>query len=284
MSKSENQSKRFDYLRPVEFTHEEAIIVSTDSVPYPISDIFIGKTYPYPKYQVKRKATGKYYIFEYVISGKGEIFFDGEWHKILAGDTYIIHKNTARNYHSDQSDPLEKIWLSFFADYVDSMLSDCGISTGVYRADVRGFFEDAFRVANSEDTVKDKTFKIAGAINAIIMEIAKTLTLENDDFTKIKSSILELLYKKGSLDEIASRFFMSKSNLIRVFKKRTGTTPYKFLLDEKIRISKVLLKTTSMSVRAIAEQFSFTDEHYFSFVFKERVGKTPLKYRNDSNK
>ena len=76
------------------------------------------------------------------------------------------------------------------------------------------------------------------------------------------------------------RFFMSKSNLIRVFKKHTGQTPYKFLLDEKIRISKVLLRSTNMNVKTIADRLCFSDEHYFSFIFKRKTGCTPLKYRN----
>ncbi len=277
------QTVRFDTSRPINSAHEEAVFVSADAEAYPISDIFIGKTYPYPKYRINLGATSKYFIFEYVMDGRGEILFDGEWHRLSPGDTYIIHKNTVRNYRSDPECPLEKIWVSFSSNYVDSMLADCGINAGVYRADVRGYFEYILRTAYSEDTVREKVFKVAGAINGIIMEIAKTAKFRADEFSEIKSSVLELLYQKGSLDEIASRFFMSKSNLIRVFKKHTGTTPYKFLIDEKIRISKVLLKTTNMSVRTIAEHLSFTDEHYFSFVFKEKTGKKPLEYRNEGN-
>ena len=114
----------------------------------------------------------------------------------------------------------------------------------------------------------------------MITEIARTSSYDADKFAEIKNAVLSMLYEKGSLDEIAGRFFMSKSNLIRVFKKHTGQTPYKFLLDEKIRISKVLLRSTKMSVKTIADRLCFTDEHYFSFVFKERVGVSPLKYRN----
>ena len=35
-----------------------------------------------------------------------------------------------------------------------------------------------------------------------------------------------------------------------------------------------------MNVKTIADRLCFTDEHYFSFVFKEKVWVSPLKYRN----
>ena len=114
----------------------------------------------------------------------------------------------------------------------------------------------------------------------MITEIAKTSNSGTDKISEIKNAMLSMLYEKGSLDEIASRFFMSKSNLIRIFKKHTGQTPYKFLLDEKIRISKVLLRSTNMNIKTIADRLCFSDEHYFSFIFKEKTGYSPLKYRN----
>ena len=135
-------------------------------------------------------------------------------------------------------------------------------------------------MATGEASVKDKVFGIASSIHSMITEIARTSSREADRISEIKNALLSMLYEKGSLDEIASRFYMSKSNLIRLFKKHTGQTPYKFLLDEKIRISKVLLRSTNMNVKTIADRLCFSDEHYFSFVFKEKVGVSPLKYRN----
>ena len=73
---------------------------------------------------------------------------------------------------------------------------------------------------------------------------------------------------------------MSRTNLIRIFKKNTGITPYKFLLDEKIKVAKALLSTTNMSVKSISEKLGFSDEHYFSYLFKEKVGISPLKYKS----
>jgi transcriptional regulator GlxA family with amidase domain len=64
-----------------------------------------------------------------------------------------------------------------------------------------------------------------------------------------------------------------------VFKQHKGITPYQFLLNEKIKIAKALLATTEMSVKSISDKLCFADEHYFSHLFKEKTGLSPLKYK-----
>lgn len=272
-------NKDFDSVRPINSAHEKAIFIFADAS-YPINDILIGKTFPYPEFHINLGATQKYYIFEYVTGGRGKILFGDKWQDIEAGDTYIIDKTTVRNYYSDREQPLEKMWISFSSDYMEQMLVSCGIKEGVWRANTRPAFEKIFAVAAEDAAVKEKIFKITNAVNEIVMAIAETNSFGTDSFSKIKNGVLTMLYEKASLDTIANRLFMSKSNLIRTFKKHTGTTPYNFLLDEKIRLAKVLLRSTNMSVRTVAEQLCFTDEHYFSYIFKRKTGVSPLKYRN----
>ena len=280
MRKNELQNyDRHDTLRPINSDHEEAVYISSGDE-YPIRDILIGRTHPFSEYRINLGITKKYYIFECIVEGRGEIYFDGKRFEIKAGDIYIIDKKTVRNYRSDPKCPLDKIWVSFASDYVDSMLLSYGVKAGVYHVDLRRQFEEVVRVATEETSVKNRVFGIANAIHEMITEIAKTSDSGTDKISEIKNAVLSMLYEKGSLDEIAGRFFMSKSNLIRIFKKHTGQTPYKFLLDEKIKISKVLLRSTNMNVKTIADRLCFSDEHYFSFIFKEKTGYSPLKYRS----
>ena len=73
--------------------------------------------------------------------------------------------------------------------------------------------------------------------------------------------------------------FISRAHLIRVFKQNKGITPYQFLLNEKIKIAKALLSTTEMSIKSISDKLCFADEHYFSHLFKQKTGLSPLKYK-----
>lgn len=247
---------------------------------YPIKNILIGTTYPFSAYRTNRPPTEKYYIFEYVLSGRGKIFLSGKWHALQAGDVYIIGKNDERLYYSDEKEPLYKLWVSFSSEYIDSMMQSYGVSSGVYAADVEKNFREIRALAEADISQREKILILAENVHKIIMAVSDFSVSKNTNlFVAIENALSESVYTKSTLDEIAESLFISKSNLIRVFKKNTGITPYQFLLDEKIRIAKALLSTTAMKVKTISDKLSFSDEHYFSHLFKEKVGMSPLKYK-----
>ena len=118
-------------------------------------------------------------------------------------------------------------------------------------------------------------------MHGIVLKTARTAFEQTENsLSLIKNALLSSIYSKKNLDEIAADLFMSKSNLIRSFKKQTGLTPYQFLLNEKMSVAKTLLATTTMQVKNIAELLCFSDEHYFSFLFKQKTGLTPSQYKN----
>ena len=47
----------------------------------------------------------------------------------------------------------------------------------------------------------------------------------------------------------------------------------------KMEYGKRLLKNTRLMVREISEYLGFCDEHYFSYLFKQKTGNSPLTYR-----
>ena len=175
---------------------------------------------------------------------------------------------------------MEKIWVTFSSEYIESMLSSYRICSGVYEVDTERYFEMIYEIAKGELSQKEKMLAVAENLHAIILSIAKSMRESEDSLgARIENALISSVYSKVSLDEIAARFYMSKANLIRVFKKYKGVTPYQFLLAQKIEIAKALLATTEMSVKSISDKLGFADEHYFSHLFKEKVGIPPLKYK-----
>lgn len=67
----------------------------------------------------------------------------------------------------------------------------------------------------------------------------------------------------------------------RCFKRETGVTPADYLLDLRINYAKKLLAeggNVRMRVSDIALHSGFYDSHYFSRIFKKRVGMSPSEY------
>ncbi len=70
--------------------------------------------------------------------------------------------------------------------------------------------------------------------------------------------------------------------LSRTFKNETGVSINRYIASAKIKRAKLLLDTTDLSVKEIAEKLGFSSETYFSMVFKKEEGISPAKYRSQN--
>lgn len=84
---------------------------------------------------------------------------------------------------------------------------------------------------------------------------------------------------KESLDELAARFYISKSYICRIFKEVTGFTINEYQNISRIQRGRHLLLHSDYSITEIAEQLGYENITYFERVFKKYTGLTPLKYR-----
>lgn len=67
--------------------------------------------------------------------------------------------------------------------------------------------------------------------------------------------------------------------LTHKFKEETGLSVTDYAKFAKIERAKVLLKSTDLSVQDIAASLSFSTRNYFSRIFQEVTGQTPMEYR-----
>lgn len=81
------------------------------------------------------------------------------------------------------------------------------------------------------------------------------------------------------LDELAALAHMSKYHFLRVFRRVTGATPYKYLIDVRMRRAAVKLATTREAVAAIAFDAGFGDLSTFNNRFRAVFGQTPTQFR-----
>ncbi len=88
------------------------------------------------------------------------------------------------------------------------------------------------------------------------------------------------LTKDVSISAICAHFAISQPYLSRIFKKYKACTYNDFLTNVKVNKSKVLLKDRpDLLIGTIAELSGFTDQFYFSKVFKSIENTTPSEYR-----
>lgn len=98
---------------------------------------------------------------------------------------------------------------------------------------------------------------------------------------KVKSFVEQNYSNEISLLDIAKDAGMTTSYLCRLFKRELGTTINAYLTTVRIEHSKDFLRT-DMPISDIAKQCGFSDQSYFTKVFRQTEGQTPLKYRKNS--
>lgn len=81
------------------------------------------------------------------------------------------------------------------------------------------------------------------------------------------------------LDELSSRFYMSKSYMSRIFKEVTSFTISEYMNLLRIAKSKEYLISTQYDLTAIAAMLGFNSLTYFERIFKKYMSITPMQYR-----
>jgi AraC family transcriptional regulator of arabinose operon len=80
-------------------------------------------------------------------------------------------------------------------------------------------------------------------------------------------------------DTLATLVNLSPSRFRHLFKQETGTSPRQYLRELRLRKAEVLLATTFLSIKEIAEAIGLVSVTHFMKDFKERHGMTPRVYR-----
>ena len=90
----------------------------------------------------------------------------------------------------------------------------------------------------------------------------------------------EHLQDEVSLDSLADAINISKTHLVKIFRKELGSSPMRYLTGLRVEASASLLSGTDMTLGQVAERLNFYSDSHFSKVFKKSMGENPSAYRH----
>lgn len=90
---------------------------------------------------------------------------------------------------------------------------------------------------------------------------------------------LERLDQALAVKALARHACVSPRTFARRFQAETGVSPYRWLVDQRVRWAQELLEGGEASVDEIARRCGFTDPAALRFHFRRAVGTTPTAYR-----
>lgn len=123
-------------------------------------------------------------------------------------------------------------------------------------------------------------FQLARAIDASSKFSVSALADRHNNMMIVRNIIYANPHKITGVNEMAQFVGMSYSGFQHLYKKIFGVSVMNDILKSRIEHAKVLLQTTGLSVRDIAEKCGYINEYSFMRKFKELVGVTPTEFRH----
>lgn len=84
---------------------------------------------------------------------------------------------------------------------------------------------------------------------------------------------------KLQISKIAETLGMSESHFYKIFREYTGTSPYQYILELRIKSAQSMLTTTDHQIKYISYTVGFNSVNHFITHFKNLTGVTPSEYR-----
>lgn len=229
----------------------------------------------------------------YVVDGKGEFSIQGQRFPVKANDFVIINPQVEHTELSSPDEPLEYIVLGINGLSFSNLtpVSEGGHPFSFFN--LRDEQKDILRYLNAmvqEATSQSMSYELV-CHNLLEILLIKILRHQHFDLEVGKQSkatkdisfikhYLETYYHESiQLEDLASMTHLSRFYISHSFKKEIGMSPMEYLIDIRIKESKILLRTTNYSISQVADIVGFTTPTYFSKQFRKSTGISPTDYR-----
>lgn len=240
---------------------------------------------------LERKDMGKV-IFQYTLSGIGEIEIEGKIHRLHPGHAFLVKSpGEYRYYLPKDSEEWEFMYITLFGEEAEKCwmaIQEKGLSVIRFHPDAAPIQELQQILDEASSKKITNAFKGSSLAYRFLMELyeyADSMDSKMDEWPEaiVRAALFARQYfsEKIGPDDMADVSGLSRYHFVRVFKQTAGITPIQYLT--KIRIHKAieLLNHTKYSIEEIAEMAGYTNANYLNKVCKKVTGYSPGEIRKN---
>ena len=240
-----------------------------------------------PDYVIQRK-TFPFLAVEFVAEGEGELELAGRKYSLRPGMAFAYGPGAPHVIRCEASRPMLKYYVDFVGTEAARLLSATPI--GGWRAaqvslpeEIVELFELLQREGASESTFGAQL--CASLIPALLLKITeRALPGGNAEprawatYQRAKRWIEEHHLGARTAEEVAAACHVDTAYLCRLFRRFGHTTPYRFLMRQKMNRATELLLDQGMLVKEAAAEVGFGDAFQFPRAFKRVYGLPPERF------
>lgn len=234
------------------------------------------------------------YYLVFITKGKGEFCssLTGPT-TVEEGTCFLLFPGVWHRYRPDKRSGWEEYWVGFNGRYVQQLMKSRFFDASKPFVEIGMDKELLTLFHKMADAIKGSfvgySQQIAGITLQLLGSVYNTAQSHRHDNSPVSKAIAkaqfllqESLEEQVDLPEIARQLPMGYSAFRRNFKEITGQSPNQYLLDLRIRRARELLESTLLSIEEVSELTGFDYIQYFSRLFKQKVGQSPMAYRRNA--
>jgi AraC-like DNA-binding protein len=136
---------------------------------------------------------------------------------------------------------------------------------------------------HERDALGDR-YQMSGLLYQLYMSIFSTLSASRVATEPRVGRALAIISRRATdasfaITSIATELDCSREYLTRRFRAATGVSPSDYLVQQRLRLAAMALRTGDDKLEAIARRCGFSNANYFCRVFRKHVGVTPAAFR-----
>lgn len=231
--------------------------------------------------------------FQLVYIAKGRGSFESSasgTHHIVAGTMFALFPGEWHRYQPDSQTGWHEYWIAFRGHEVHNMLQGYQINrakpvveVGVHERIVNDYLQ---LIEELQAEAVGYTQVIAAQAQLIMAHTAalsqrRSLAYSplNISIEQAKAQLLTNYTQPFDFVSFCNHAGVNYNNFRREFKRITGFSPGHYHMQLRLDEACRLLQYTHNPVGQITQQLGFESIYYFSRLFKQKIGISPLKYR-----
>ncbi len=231
------------------------------------------------------------YQINYISKGSGVLENENGRFAVKAGSLMIIRKNEWHRYRPIKSKGWTEHYIGFDGEFAERYLQINKILQGqsVIQCGLREEFIDTYTrifdlVQKEEPGFQHVSAGLIIQLLGYFVAWQKQRDFSGKPIEKIiqqaRYHIRNNTHAEVDLEALSEEYNIGYSYFRRMFKKYTGVAPHQYHLDLKVMRAKEMILTTDKSIKEISYELGFQSVHYFSRLFKKKIGQNPTEIRN----
>lgn len=237
----------------------------------------------------REKGRVDYHIL-FITEGSLFVKENGIEQEVTKGNIVIYRPFEVQNYYVKAEIKTTSYYVHFSGTECEKLLSGFKLSKRVINIGEIPHAESLFKKMIEEYYLKRpySSELCAGYLYTILALFARRNVWDSH---YIADERIEKVLKRMTADfgmEVDISFYadmcnLSVSRFTHLFKRCTGKSPKNYILEMRIKRASELLENTDLPIQKVGEETGFTDQNYFSRIFKKYKGVSPFNYRKSFN-